>query len=253
MTAAAGVVRRGGRDLAVPLGSAALALVGLLVWWLSSLVVFVVPSPLATGAALVSSLGESDYWVHIRSTAWASLLAFVLAVLIGTAAGLLLGLFPMVRRVFEPTVIALNGIPKIVLFPVVLLVLGVGTPSKATMGLLIGLFPVMMNVAAGVRTVPEVYRRLARVLCASSWQTFWHVLVPAIRRPLATGVRLAVSLSVVGVVLAEIFAAEFGLGRVFLARYSSGQYAEMMGTVMLLLLVSFGVTFLLWKVEKRVR
>ena len=90
-------------------------------------------------------------------------------------------------------------------------------------------------------------------MCANRWQTFWQVIIPAIRRPFMTGVRLAVSLSVVGVVLAEIFATRYGLGRVILARYGSGQYAGMLATVMLLLVTSFAVTFFMWQLEKRVR
>lgn len=241
------------RDLVVPAGSVAIAVAAVLLWWAASTATFVIPSPAATLAVLVASFGDPDYWQHVRSTALASTLAFALSVGIGTLLGLLLGLVTFVRHVFEPLAVALNGVPKIVLFPVLLLFFGIGVTSKTAMGVLIGLFPVMMNVAAGIRSIPPVYRRLARTLCASRWQTFWQVIVPAIRRPFMTGVRLAVSLSVVGVVLAEIFATRYGLGRVILARYGSGQYAGMLATVLLLLVTSFVVTFVMWQLEKRVR
>ena len=241
------------RDFVVPIGSAAIAVVAVLLWWAASTATFVIPSPAATGSALFESFADSGYWQHIRSTAVASTLAFILSIVVGTIFGLLLGLVPFVRHVFEPIAVALNGVPKIVLFPVLLLFFGIGVVSKTTMGVMIGLFPVMMNVSAGIRTIPPVYRKLANVLVATRWQTFWQVIIPAIRRPFMTGVRLAVSLSVVGVVLAEIFATRFGLGRVILARYGSGQYAGMLATVMLLLVTSFVVTFLMWQLEKRVR
>jgi NitT/TauT family transport system permease protein len=240
-------------ELAVPLGSAAIALVAVLLWWVASMATFVIPSPGSTLSALTDSFGDPRYWEHVRSTALASTLAFVLSIVVGTIAGLLLGLLPFVRHVFEPLAVALNGVPKIVLFPVLLLFFGIGITSKMTMGVLIGLFPVMMNVSAGIRSIPPVYRRLAHVLCASRQQIFWQVIIPAIRRPFMTGVRLAVSLSVVGVVLAEIFATRFGLGRVILARYGSGHYAGMLATVLLLLVTAFVVTFVMWQVEKRVR
>jgi NitT/TauT family transport system permease protein len=241
------------RDLVVPAGSALIAVVAVLLWWAASTATFVIPSPASTVSALVDTLGQAEYWQHIRSTALASTLAFGLSIVVGTILGLLLGLVPFVRHVFEPMAVALNGVPKIVLFPVLLLFFGLGIVSKMTMGILIGLFPVMMNVSAGIRSIPPVYPKLAESLCASRWQTFWQVIVPAIRRPFMTGVRLAVSLSMVGVVLAEIFATRYGLGRVILARYGSGQYAGMLATVLLLLIISFLVTFLMWTLEKRVR
>lgn len=241
------------RDWVIPAGSALIAVTALILWWTASTATFVIPSPPSTVTALVDALGQSDYWQHIRSTALASTLAFALSIVVGTVLGLLLGLVPFVRHVFEPMAVALNGVPKIVLFPVLLLFFGLGVVSKTAMGVLIGLFPVMMNVSAGIRSIPPVYRKLAVSLAASPWQTFWQVIVPAIRRPFMTGVRLAVSLSVVGVVLAEIFATRYGLGRVILARYGAGQYAGMLATVMLLLVVSFVVSFVMWELEKRVR
>lgn len=240
-------------ELVVPLGSVMIAVTAVLLWWAASSATFVIPSPGATFSALTDSFGDPGYWQHIRSTALASTLAFLLSIVVGTLLGLLLGLVPFVRHVFGPMAIALNGVPKIVLFPVLLLFFGIGITSKMTMGLLIGLFPVMMNVSAGLQSIPPVYRKLAVSMGATRWQTFWQVLIPAIRRPFMTGVRLAVSLSVVGVVLAEIFATRYGLGRVILARYGSGQYAGMMATVMLLFVTSFVVTFVMWQLEKRVR
>lgn len=246
--------RDGRRDgSVVVLGSIGVGLVGVLLWWAGSTAVFVIPSPIDTVASLVRALGGPEYWVHVRSTAGAAAMALTLSIVLGTLLGFVLGLVPFVRHVFEPTIVALNGVPKIILFPILLLFFGLGTTSKTSMGVLIGVFPVMMNVAGGIRAIPPVYRKLARSLDASRLQTFWMVLVPAIRRPFMTGVRLSVSLSLVGVVLAEIMATQFGLGRVILARYSGGQYAEMLGTVVLLLAVSFVVTLGMWRIERRVR
>lgn len=234
-------------------GSVGVGVAAVLLWWAASTAVFVIPTPLDTVSSLVSSLGSPEYWVHVRSTAFAATLALSLAIVTGTLIGFALGLLPFVRHVFEPTVVALNGVPKIILFPILLLFFGLGTTSKTSMGVLIGVFPVMMNVAGGLRAVPPVYRQLARSLDASRMQTFWWVLVPAIRRPFMTGVRLSVSLSLVGVVIAEIMATQFGLGRLILARYSGGQYADMLATVLLLLVTSFVVTLVMWRVERRVR
>jgi NitT/TauT family transport system permease protein len=136
---------------------------------------------------------------------------------------------------------------------VLLLLLGMGTTSKVALGAVIGVFPVLMNVAAGIRDMPPIYGRLARSLEASRWQTFRHIIVPAIRRPAMVGIRLAVSLSTVGVVLAEMFATRYGVGRVILASHSAGQYPRMLATVLLLVIVAFIATMLMWRLERRMR
>jgi NitT/TauT family transport system permease protein len=121
------------------------------------------------------------------------------------------------------------------------------------MGILFALFPVLINVATGVREVPAVYWKLGRSVQASRVQMLLHIILPTIRRPLLTGIRLAASLAVVGVVLSEFFATRRGLGRVVLQSYGHGDYADMVATILLLIVVSFSVSIVLWRWEKRIR
>jgi NitT/TauT family transport system permease protein len=237
-SAVSGPPARRRRDLQrwlVPAGSALVAVAAVFIWWLGSLAYFVVPSPVATMEALVSSFGDERYLINMQSTAIAAVLALGVSVIAGLLIGMALGLVPWLSRGFEPLIVASNGVPKIVLYPVLLLMLGMGTTSKVALGAVIGVFPVMMNVEA------------------SRWQMFRHIIVPAIRRPAMVGIRLAVSLSTVGVVLAEMFATRYGLGRVILASHSAGQYARMLATVVLLVVVAFVATMLLWRLERRMR
>lgn len=239
--------------LKVPVGSFLLAVVAVLLWWVASTQIFVTPSPADTVAALVDSLQDDTYLVHLKSTATAAILALAISAAVGVVIGLAFGLLPRLSRGFEPLVVASNGLPKIVIYPVLLLLLGMGTTSKVALAVLIGMFPVLMNVSASVRHMPSIYARLARTLQASPWQMFWLVILPAIRRALMTGIRLAVSLSMVGVVLAEMFATQYGLGRMILASYTSAQYPRMLATVLLLGIVSFSATTALWRLERCIR
>jgi NitT/TauT family transport system permease protein len=244
---------RGTNRWTMPLGSLLIAAVAVLIWWLFSLAYFIVPSPSATVRALVTSFDDPKFLVNLQSTAVAAVLAIAVSIVAGVLIGLALGLVPWISRGFEPLIVAANGLPKIVLYPVLLLMLGMGTQSKVALGAIIGVFPVMMNVAAGIRDMPPIYRRLARSLQASRWQMFWQIILPAIRRPAMVGIRLATSLSAVGVVLAEMFATQYGLGRVILAAHTAGQYPLMLATVLLLIFVAFLLTMLLWRIERRMR
>jgi len=234
------------------LGSVGLAVLGLVIWQIAAGLVFVIPAPLATVRTLLANLMTGGYLVDAQVTFQNSLVAFLLGALIGGAAGLVLGLSRWARILFEPLLIALNGLPKIVLYPVLLPIFHL-SGAKVVMGLLFALFPILINVAIGVRELPPVYRTLARSVNASRWQTLVHIILPAIRRPLLTGVRLSVSLAVVGVVLSEFFATRRGLGRVVLQAYSAGDYRNMMATILLLVSVSFVLSLLLWRWERSMR
>ena len=231
-------------------GATLLALVVVVVWEIFSALTFVIPSPVETFRVLVHNLADPGYLFDLQVTAQSVFLAFVIGTAIGGALGLVLGLSQRLRVMFEPMLIVLNGIPKIVLYPVLLPIFSL-SGSKIVMGVLFALFPVLINVTTGVREIPRVYWKLARSVRANGWQTLVHIIIPAIRRPLLTGIRLAVSLAVVGVVLSEFFATRRGLGRVVLQAYSHGDYQSMVATIMLLITISFGISIALWQWEKR--
>ncbi|WP_193043433.1 ABC transporter permease [Mycolicibacterium baixiangningiae] len=231
-------------------GAVALAVVVAIGWEIMSSLTFVIPSPVQTLTVLVENLSDPSYLFDLRVTAQAVFLAFVIGTAVGGGIGLLLGLSSLMRRLLEPLIIMLNGIPKIVLYPVLLPIFSL-SGSKVVMGVLFALFPVLINVSTGVQEIPRVYWKLARSVRANAWQTLVHIIFPAIRRPLLTGIRLAVSLAVVGVVLSEFFATRRGLGRVVLQSYSHGDYPSMVATIMLLITISFAISVALWQWEKR--
>jgi NitT/TauT family transport system permease protein len=231
-------------------GAVLLAVLMVIGWQIVSGLTFVIPSPAETITVLLQNLADPAYRFDLRVTAQAVLLAFVMGATIGGCLGLLLGLFDKLRLIFEPLIIMINGIPKIVLYPVLLPIFSL-SGSKVVMGMLFALFPVLINVSTGVQEIPRVYWKLAKSVQASPTQQLVHIILPAIRRPLLTGIRLAVSLSVVGVVLSEFFATRRGLGRVVLQSYSHGDYPSMVATIMLLITVSFVISIALWKWVKR--
>jgi len=232
-------------------GSVALAALMVLIWEIVSGLTFVIPSPASTVTVLIQNLTNSAYLFDMQVTAQSVVLAFVIGTAIGGGLGLFLGLSEKLRLIFEPTLIMLNGIPKIVLYPVLLPIFSL-SGSKVVMGVLFALFPVLINVSTGVQEIPKVYWKLAKSVQANAWQRLAHIIFPAIRRPLLTGIRLAVSLAVVGVVLSEFFATRRGLGRVVLQSYSHGEYPSMVATILLLITVSFVISIALWQWEKRI-
>ncbi len=247
------VVRAGGRRWLDPLGTAVIGVVVLAVWQAAATVVFVVPQPAATLGALGGLLAGETFWAHTAATAQSTALAFGLAVTAGVLAGVALGLNGYWRAAFEPVVLALHVVPKVVIYPLVLIVFGVGLVSTAVLGALLAIFPIIVTVTAAVKELNPVYAKVARVAGASPLQTLVKVFVPAVRLPLVTSVRLAFSLALVGVVIGEIFAARAGIGRLLRNYYSHAEYPQMMAIVLLLMGLSIGVSLTLWTLEQRLR
>lgn len=183
-------------------------------WQVSAVVLggFVVASP----AEPLRSLGEGvrDGW--LPTAAWVTVketvLGYGLAVVTGLSAGILLGRHRFWGEVFDPLIGVLYSIPKVTLYPVFLLLFGLGYASKVAFGWFHGVFPVLIFTAAGIRTVRPVYHKVARTLGMSPWQRFYHVEFPAALPAVLTGLRFGFSLTFLGTILGEMFASKHGLG-----------------------------------------
>jgi NitT/TauT family transport system permease protein len=168
--------------------------------------------PLQTLVYLVGLLGTSMFWDHAAATLEAFLLAFVLSALIGLVLGLIFGVRRFAGEVAEPILAGFYTIPKVTLYPVVLLLFGLGMSAKVAFGVMHGLVPMTLFTLAAVRNLPPVLLRTARVLRLSPGRTMRWVLVPACLPDIVNGLRISFSLSLLGVLIGEMFSSQRGLG-----------------------------------------
>jgi NitT/TauT family transport system permease protein len=184
-----------------------------------------VPSPMAVahafgrvGGAALSGLGDT-----LLKTA----VAYVLSVVLGVSVGVVIGSMRSLRRVVNPFVIALYGIPKILILPWIVLLLGFGTSPAILYGTIHGLFPIVVLVMGGVRDVDRTLLTVARAFGASTWQLYWKVILPAIVPTVLAGMRLAVVFCLLGVLVVEMFAGVRGMGYVMSALANGFQAPEL--------------------------
>jgi NitT/TauT family transport system permease protein len=184
-----------------------------------------VPSPTAVarafgrvGSAALSALGDT-----LLKTA----VAYVLSVVLGVSVGVVIGSMRSLRQVVNPFVIALYGIPKILVLPWIVLLLGFGTSPAILYGTIHGLFPIVVLVMGGVRDVDRTLLTVARAFGASTWQLYWKVILPAIVPTVLAGMRLAVVFCLLGVLVVEMFAGVRGMGYVMSALANGFQAAEL--------------------------
>jgi NitT/TauT family transport system permease protein len=140
------------------------------------------------------------------------LIAFVLAVAIGIACGVGIGITDLGRRSLFPIVLLLYGLPQVVLLPLFILIFGLGPPSRIAFGFSHGVLPIIVNTVAGMRNVNPLLVASARTMGASRAQLLRHIVFPNLVGTVFTGLRLAMTLTLLGVILAELFVSTNGIG-----------------------------------------
>ena len=149
------------------------------------------------------------------------MIGFVLGSLLGAMIGYALGLSPKVEAVLSPYLLALQIAPKVAFAPLFVMWLGYTIYPKILVAILIVFFPVLINVLSAMRTMDGDLINLARSFSSSRLQIFHMIEFPATLPPLFSGLRIASTLAVIGVVVGELVGGNMGLG--YLLVFFEGQ------------------------------
>lgn len=171
-----------------------------------------VPAPSAVAAALLRV--GSPAMAGLGDTLTKTAVAYVISVVLGVGGGLVLGSVRPVRQAVNPFVIALYGMPKILVLPWIVLLLGFGALPAVVYGAIHGVFPVLVLVTGAVRDVDPALLTVARAFGARRRQLYWKVVLPAIVPTVLTGMRLGIVFCLLGVLIVEMFAGVRGMGYV---------------------------------------
>ena len=177
------------------------------------------------------------------SNAWITVQELIVAYSITTSVGVVLGLLfassKLIGDSFEPVLLVLYAIPKIILYPLIVLILGIGMPPKIVFGVTVGVFVVIFNTTAGLRQVEPTYIRLARSLGYGKWQIFFKVELPAAAPTILAGLRLGFGYTILGVMTAELLVVNGGLG--FLIDWASFNYFTPQLYALIIITLGIGV------------
>ncbi len=198
-----------------------------------------VTPPWTTFAFAVELLSRASFWAHVGATMTAFVMALAISAVAGVALGLVLGMRRFAGEVAEPILGSLYTIPKVTLYPVMLLIFGLGMSAKVAFGVIHGMIPVMMFTMAAAKNVQPVLLRTARALRLSPAQTVLSVLAPAVTPEIITGLRVGFALTLLGVLIGEMFASQRGLG--FLIINGINVHDVRMTTTVTLIVVIFAV------------
>lgn len=237
------------------LGSLAVVAVLVLAWQAlyMALATEVLTSPAATLARLVALVGTADFRANARETAEALLMSVAISLVGGVALGVLLGMRRTVGIVSEPILVNFYALPKVTLYPVVLLVFGLGISARVAFGVMHGLVPLTLFTMNAIVNLRPVYLRAARVMRLSAWDTARRVVLPAILPEIVAGARIGFSLCLLGVLIGEMFASRRGLGAVVTSAMGVGDMATVLAVAVLLAAVAIAGNAVLLRLDRRRR
>jgi NitT/TauT family transport system permease protein len=198
-------------------------------------------------------LSSPSFYPHLAETAQAFAIALAIAVSSGILIGFSLGLYRFAADVGEPVLVALYSIPKITLYPIVLLAFGIGMPAKIAFGAIHGIVPVAIFTLGAVRNLNPVYAKAARVMRLPPARIVSRVLLPASIPEIFTGIRIGFSLTLIGTLLGEMFASQRGLGYLLIQAIGLHNVQVIMAVTLLLVVIAVAASAALLAVDRRLR
>jgi len=148
----------------------------------------------------------------LRITFFELSIAFALSIAIGLTVGLAVGLSRFAHRSFMPIILLLYGTPQVTILPLFILYFGIGPASKIAFGVTHGMFPIMVTVIAGVQNIKPILLTSAKSMGASRWHIFRWVIFPHMIPSFFSGMRLAMTGVLLGVLLSELYVSTAGIG-----------------------------------------
>lgn len=221
-------------------------------WWLTVRVfgvpAFLVPAPPDIAEALAAHRGH--LLGHAGQTLQHTVGGFGAGAGVALAVAMLLAVSTFLRDAVLPLVVAVQAVPKVALAPLLVVWLGFGASSKVALVALLCFFPVLVAATAGLTSTPAELVELARALTASRWRTLVTVRVPAAVPQLVTGLKVAISLALIGAVVAELTTPNAGLGAIILRSGQAADPALAFAAITLLSVIGIGLYYSIVAVER---
>jgi NitT/TauT family transport system permease protein len=184
------------------------------------------------------------------STTTEAVAGFAIATTLGVVLATALVYSSWLRAALYPNIVFFQLIPKIALAPLFIVWLGIGAESRLTFAVFISFFPVVIATITGLSNVPTDMLRLCRALTASNWQIFWAVRFPYALPHLFSGMKIAITFAIIGVVVGEFITANKGLGYLIMFASSMAETTTILASISVLCAIGLTLFGLVTLAEK---
>ena len=199
------------------------------------------PAPTVIIEAIIRLFGSGELTENLAATITRLLSGFLLGGLVGLSLGMFMGWSAATREVVDPLIAAVHPVPKISIFPLIMIVFGIGAMSKTMVIAVAAFFPMVINTMAGVRQISPIYFEVAKNYGAGPWQIFRHVTLPGSSAMILAGIRLALNLSLTLTTSIELLMGHNGLGAMIWLSWQTLRIEELYAAIFCLALI--GITF----------
>ncbi len=208
--------------------------------------------PSIVAQTLFDLIATGVLFVHIKTSLLRSVFGFILAVVIGVPLGIFLGgWFPLFERIMNPVLRLLSEINPFSLFPVFILLFGIGEISKIAMIFWVCIWPVVLNTTTGVRTVDGLLIKSARSMGVAGKDLFFKVILPAASPNIFHGLRTACSVAFFMLIAAEMVGASSGLGWLVFNAQNNYQIPKLFATTFTIAALGLSLNGLFGILERR--
>lgn len=213
---------------------------------------FILPGPLVVGERFVSGWAQGVIWPHFVTTLLEVLSGLLVGGLAGILTGILLARSALASRLLSPYIVAAQATPILALAPLIALWFGTGLASRLLICALICYFPIAVGTMVGIRSVDPKLVEMGRSLRATRWQLLARIEVPSALPQILGGLRIGVTLAVVGAIVAEWAGGDRGLGVLInLARGSMFDIPLMFATLLTIALLGLALYLAVVAAERR--
>ena len=212
--------------------------------------IFMAP-PSAIFEAAVTLIQSGALEKAMVQTLWPFAVGMALTVIVGILLGIVMAQWRTLEYVLDPFINALYAIPRIALVPLIILWAGLEFAGKVTILVSVAIFPITVNTYAGIRDVRGSMLEIGRAYGATEWQIFWKIVLPAAVPFIMAGVRLAVGLAIIGIIVAEFFTAISGLGGMIVEYANVFATAKLFVPIIVIALIGVILTELVMWLERR--
>ena len=210
------------------------------------------PAPSSVIQELWTMVSSGIIFKHLGYTLSRVAMGFLIGAIPAVLLGIVMGLSPAIRAFLQPAIYSIYPIPKVALFPLFMLIFGLGEASKWAIVAVAVFFQVLISTLAGVVNIDRVYLDVAADFRASRWQAYRTIALPGALPFIFTGFQLGVGVALIVVVIAENFGTEWGLGYVVWHAWQVFEVREMYVGLIVIALVGYLSQLLVQRVERLV-